>query len=176
MRIEAEGGARSIPPFLSPYQDLAEQLCHACKQHYGTRLVSVALFGSVARGTPQFDSDLDVLIVADDLAQGRMRRAREFERIEAALAPTLDSMRLSGIAVELSPVFKTPAEIEQGSPLLLDMTEDATILYDRAGFLAQALASLSARLGRLGARRIWLGSAWYWDLKPDFRPGEVIEL
>lgn len=134
MRLEAEGGARSIPPFLSPYQDLAEQLCHACKRHYGTRLVSVALFGSVARGTPQFDSDLDVLIVADDLAQGRMKRAREFERIEAALAPTLDSMRLSGIAVELSPVFKTPAEIEQGSPLLLDMTEDAHILYDRAGF------------------------------------------
>jgi hypothetical protein len=27
-----------------------------------------------------------------------------------------------------------------------------------------------------GARRIWCGNAWYWDLKPDYRPGEVFEL
>jgi hypothetical protein len=26
------------------------------------------------------------------------------------------------------------------------------------------------------AKRVWKGSAWYWDLKPDYRPGDVIEL
>jgi hypothetical protein len=29
---------------------------------------------------------------------------------------------------------------------------------------------------QLDARRIWLGNAWHWDLKPDFKPGDVIEL
>lgn len=92
------------------------------------------------------------------------------------LTPVLYDMRADGTSVELSPVFKTPAEIVQGSPLLLDMTDDAHILYDRTKFLAQELAALTARLDRLGARRIWLGNAWYWDLKPDYRQGEVIEL
>jgi hypothetical protein len=29
----------------------------------------------------------------------------------------------------------------------------------------------------LGSRRVYLADgSWYWDLKPDFRPGEVVEL
>ena len=56
------------------------------------------------------------------------------------------------------------------------MVDDPRILYDRERFLERALAGLRARLARLGARRIWRGSAWIWDLKPDYRPGEVFDL
>jgi hypothetical protein len=76
----------------------------------------------------------------------------------------------------LSPVFKTPAEVELGSPLFLDMVQDARILHDPDGLLAARLDRLRARLAELGARRIWRGNAWYWDLKPDLKPGEVITL
>jgi len=85
-------------------------------------------------------------------------------------------MRRAGFDASLSPIFKTPDEIRHGSPLLLDMTSDARCLYDRDAFLAEALARLRARLSALGARRIWRGNAWFWDLKPDLRPGEVFEL
>ena len=71
---------------------------------------------------------------------------------------------------------ETPNEIRRGSPLLLDMTSDARSLYDRDAFLAESLATLRARLSVLGARRIWRGNAWMWDLKPDLRPGEIFEL
>jgi len=158
------------------FEKLLTQLLAASRQHYGARLVSMAVFGSVGRGTPRSDSDVDVLIVADDLPNGRLRRAAEFRPVEAALAAHLAEARSAGLAPEWSPVFKTPAEIDQGSPLLLDMIEDARILYDREDFLRQALAGLKVRLQRLGAHRIWLGSAWYWDLKPDYKPGEVFEL
>lgn len=53
---------------------------------------------------------------------------------------------------------------------------NARILYDRGRFLEGALDGLRARLARLGARRIWRGKAWFWDLKPDYRPGEVFDL
>ena len=76
----------------------------------------------------------------------------------------------------LSPIFKTPAEVTAGSPLFLDMTDDARILYDRDAFLASAFSDFSARLARLGARRIWRDNTWYWDLKPDYKPGEVFEI
>ena len=76
----------------------------------------------------------------------------------------------------MSPVFKTPAEIEHGSPLLFDMVEDARILTDRDGYLEAVLGRLRYRLRELGARRIWRGNAWFWDLKPDYKPGEIFEI
>jgi len=158
------------------FEALLAHLLAACRQCYAARLVSVVVFGSVGRGTPRPDSDVDVLIVADGLPNGRLRRAAEFGAVEAALAPHLAEAHSAGLTPELSPVFKTPAEIAQGSPLLLDMIEDARVLYDREDFMRQALADFEARLRRLGARRIWQGSAWHWDLKPDYKIGEVFEL
>lgn len=158
------------------FDALTSALLMACREHYGSRLVAVAIFGSVGRGTPRADSDVDVLIVAEHLPDGRVARADEFRAVETALAPQLKDARRVGVTALLSPVFKTPEEIEHGSPLLLDMTDDARLLFDRAEFLAHALARLKARLLELGARRIWKGNAWLWDLKPDYRPGEEFDL
>jgi hypothetical protein len=56
------------------------------------------------------------------------------------------------------------------------MVEDAMLLVDRDDFMRNALEALRLRLAALGARRIWRGNAWFWDLKPDYRPGEVFEI
>lgn len=158
------------------YEELLDLILDACRERYGERLLSLAVFGSVGRRTPKPDSDVDLLIVADPLPDGRTARVEEFGQAEVALEPALARLRERGLAPSLSPVFKTPAELQLGSPLLLDMTEDARLLLDRDGVLQAALDRLRARLKELGARRIWLGSAWYWDLKPDYKPGEVFEL
>ncbi|MGH7332032.1 MAG: nucleotidyltransferase domain-containing protein, partial [Candidatus Rokuibacteriota bacterium] len=78
------------------------------------------------------------------------------------------------LPVALSPVFKTPEETEAGSPLFLDMVEDARIVYDRDGFLKNRLERLGQQLAALGSRRVWRGNSWYWVLKPDLAPGETI--
>jgi hypothetical protein len=158
------------------FDELLGALVAACQRQYGPRLVSVAVFGSVGRGTPRPDSDVDVLIVAEGLPRGRVARVAEFAGIETELAEVFERLRRVGVTTVLSPVLKTPAEVEQGSPLFLDMLDDARILVDRDGFLAHAFAQFQKRLARLGARRIWRGNAWFWDLKPDYRPGEVFEL
>lgn len=148
----------------------------AAGQVYGERLVSVALFGSVARGTARPDSDLDVFLVIEDLPRGRRARLATFDPVERSLANEIEALAASGITVELSPILRTPEDLRTASPLLLDLTEDAVILKDRGEILARALADLQRRLQRLGARRIWVGTRWYWDLKPDYRRGEVIEI
>lgn len=61
-------------------------------------------------------------------------------------------------------------------PLYLDMTEDAQLLYDRDAFFAGILDRVRTSLKRLGSRRIRKGKTWYWDLKPDFKRGDVIEM
>jgi len=142
---------------------------------YGDRLVTLVVFGSMGRGTPRPDSDLDLLVVADRLPFGRMARVEEFGAVERALAPSLRRDD-SAPVTECSPVFKTPEEVRAGSPLFLDMVEDARVLFDRDGFFAATRDRWRERLAALGARRIWRGNAWLWDLKPDYRPGEVFEL
>jgi predicted nucleotidyltransferase len=148
----------------------------ACRRYYGGRLVSVAVFGSVGRGTPGPDSDIDLLVVADGLPLGRLARVDEFRTVEVQLASRLLALRRVGVNTSLSPVLKAPDEIRHGSPLLFDMTEDARYLYDRGAFLATEIDRLRRRLAELGARRIWRGNAWLWDLKPDLKPGEVFDL
>lgn len=163
-------------PLVGTFDAVLARVLEACQLHYGERLVALAVFGSVGRGTPRPDSDLDLLVVVDPLPDGRMARMAEFGKIELSLAAALRDARDKGVSTSLSPVLKTPSEIAHGSPLLLDMTDDARILVDAEGFLARSLDGLRIRLAALGARRIWRGNAWYWDLKPDYRPGEVFDL
>ena len=56
--------------------------------------------------------------------------------------------------------------VEAGSPLFLDMIDDARLLHDTDGFFRRYLDGFRPRLQVLGSRRIWLGNAWYWELKP----------
>jgi hypothetical protein len=149
-------------------------LLRACEEVYGERLIAVVIFGSSGRGTARPDSDIDLLLIAGSLPNGRVRRVEEFEEVEERLGRLLPPE--FGAAPPLSPVLKTPEEVGHGSLLFLDMTEDARILFDREGFFARKLDRLRERLAQLGAKRVWLGNAWYWDLKPDYRPGEVFEL
>lgn len=158
------------------FASLIDRAVVAIRKVYGDRLISVVLYGSVGRGTMRHDSDVDLLIIAQELPQGRMNRVAEFETVEVAVANDLEQAGRAGVHTQLSPVLKTPEEVMAGSPLFLDMVEDARILYDQDGFFAQRLALLRERLAQLGAKRRWRGNAWYWDLKPDFRPGEVFEL
>jgi hypothetical protein len=162
------------------YQDAFERILAAlpaaCKAVYGERLRSVAVYGSVARGSMRPDSDIDLLIVADLLPDGRLARSNEFEAVEDLLDPIVKGARAEGVHTMLSAIVKTPAELRLGSFLHLDMTDQARILHDPTGLLRDYLADLAARLKAIGAHRVRKGGGYYWVLKPDFRPGDRIEL
>lgn len=155
---------------------LVDELSQACRNYYGERLISLAIFGSVGRQTQRADSDIDLLLVVEPLPDGRLARVREFDAIERQLDASLARASDAGVHTRLSPIFKTPAELEIGSPLLLDMIEDARLLFDRDDTLKRRLERLRRRLTELGARRIRKSGGYYWQLKPDFKPGDEIVL
>ncbi|MGQ9780579.1 MAG: nucleotidyltransferase family protein [Bacillota bacterium] len=160
--------------YLEEFAKAVEIVTTAAKEVYGGRLVALAVFGSVARGTPRPDSDIDLVLVAEDLPRGRLKRMEEFSRVEEIVRRLTAGFKY--VRPDLSPIIKEPAEIGAGSLLFLDLVDDVKICYDRDGFLARYLAGLKERLERMGARRIYCKGAWYWVLKPDYRPGEVIEI
>ncbi|MGH7279851.1 MAG: nucleotidyltransferase domain-containing protein, partial [Candidatus Rokuibacteriota bacterium] len=157
------------------YDRVLDALLRELQAVYGDRLVSVAVYGSVGRGTPRPGLDIDVLIVARDLPPDSFVRFQEQEPVRQRLETALRELNPGGHSVLLSPVLKTPEAVEHGSPLFLDMVDDARILFDRDGFFAGYLEGLRGRLRALGSRRVWVGDTWYWDLKPDLKPGEVFD-
>jgi len=109
------------PKLTSTGEILFEKLEKAAVQVYKDRLVTLAVFGSWAGKRNTADSDLDVLVVSEDLPRRRMARVKEFEKVEAVLEEGLESLRKEGIYTYFSPVFKTPEEVRAGSLLFLDM-------------------------------------------------------
>jgi predicted nucleotidyltransferase len=144
----------------------------ATQKEYVSRLVSLVIFGSLARGAATPESDIDMLIIAENLPLGRMNRVAVFDRIEEEVR----EKNPENAHFEISPIFKTPEEVRRGSPLFWDMTDHVIILHDREEFFKNYLVDLKKRLDALGARRVVRGNAWYWILKDHFTPGEVFEI
>jgi uncharacterized protein len=127
-------------------------------------------------GTMRPDSDIDILIVIDPLPDGRLRRVEEFDNVQVLLRTRLASAASRGVHTRLAPILKTPAELEYGSPILIDMTEHVRILFDPQAVLVRRLERLRQRLVELGSRKVQRDGGYYWILKPDYKPGDVIEL
>lgn len=161
---------------LTPEHPFVGAVHDELRRVYGDRLCSVAIFGSVARRSARRDSDLDLFVVVDGLPCGRGTRLRTFDAVEEGVARRVAELARHGIAVELNAVLRTPDDLKTATPLMLDLTEDAVVLQDEGGILAAALEDLRCRLRRLGSRRIWRGDQWYWDLKPDYKRGEIFRL
>jgi predicted nucleotidyltransferase len=146
------------------------------EEELGDNLVAVVLFGSVARGEATANSDIDLLVVCETLPAGRFARLGELERVDARFEDERHRLLAEGIDTRVVPILKTRQEALRVVPLYLDMVEDGCLLVDRGGFFAEVLAGLRERLRALGAERRRRGQVRYWVLKPDFRPGESIEL
>ena len=162
---------------LEVFKQILLKVKKLCISSYGENLISIAVFGSVGRGTPHQYSDIDMLIVCQKLPKGRIARIREFDgNVEEPMVNIFRKIEQKGIHVSLSPIIRTPGEIEQGSLLYLDMIQDAQILYDKEDFLHAYFQKLEKRLLDLGSKKIPIAGGWYWDLKPDYERGEIIEL
>ena len=156
---------------------LLTALVEALKAEFQDELTSVVLFGSFARGDWHGESDIDVLVVCHGLPRGPFERQRAFMRAAARVDHLAAELPAEGALWHWAPILKTEAEASHRSPLFLDMTEDARLLYDRADFFAGVLRGLRERMRELGSRRVAMpDGSWYWDLKPDYRFGEVVEL
>lgn len=171
--MEHGGHVPKIPASLQePFRSALAAAIEVWLGGLGERLVSVVLFGSVARRTARPTSDIDVVIVADGFPRSLADRRRPFlelwERTRASRA-------LPHVLWNL--VTKSPDEARVHSPLYLDIVEDGVLIVDRGGFFEAVLARMRHRMRALGSRRVYLpDGTWYWDLKPDFRFGEVVEI
>ena len=156
----------TLPPAL--HDDLRRYVA-ALQNRLGDDLVSVVLYGSRARGDARAESDIDLLIVARGLPRSMFDRN----------APFRDAARevSEAFASDVSLIVRTPEQARQVKPYYLGMLSGHVLLFDRDGFFAGVLERLRGRLAELGSQRYVDEDGYeYWDLKPDWKPGDVVEL
>jgi len=69
----------------SPYKELLDDLLAGLTEEFGENLVSLAVYGSIARGDSKKDSDIDLLIICKTLPKERFRRQELFSKVEKGL-------------------------------------------------------------------------------------------
>ena len=160
------------------YKPLLDDFVSLVQQSMATQVISIVLYGSVARGEARAESDVDLLLVLEEAAPVYRERLQHLLPILRRLRqqPSWKKLESRHIFPSLSVVIFSREEADQNRLLYLDMIEDARILLDQGGVFRHRLNLLHDRLRALGARKIRRGEGWYWDLKPDLKSDEVLVL
>jgi len=139
-------------------------------------LVSFAVYGSVARGNARDYSDIDILIISNDFRGSIASRIDELVGVEYEVGDEIRWLISNGVYASLSFYPLRTDEASRLPMLFLDLIDDVKIVYDN-GFLEGLLDNLKIRISRLGAKRVKMDDgSWFWDLKPDFKLYEVVDL
>lgn len=157
------------------YLNYSSLIANKLEETLQNNLISVLLFGSAARGEAGEDSDIDILLVAEKF--GSEGRFEVFNTIEKDLKTSDEYQELkeNKLGTLISPVPLTPSEVEKNPSILLDMVTDGIMLYDVDDFIINKMESLRKKLKKMGSRKIFLDDKrYFWDLKPDYKLGEVV--
>lgn len=165
---------------LKEYNELLEAFLSLLKEEFHENLLSLVLYGSIARGEGRAFSDIDLLIVLENPHPNYHRRLDQLLDIEERLKRTEEYERTKN-RMGQEPYFGflifSRQEAEENRYIFLDMIEDAKILYDKNEFFRKRLNEMALRLMELGAQKVSLeDGSWFWDLKPDLKIGEVFSL
>ena len=158
--------------------ELAENLSLELEKTLQDKLISVCLFGSIARGDEDLSSDIDILIIMKDLPEGLISRNLTIKSITETIksSPQARTLRKMNQSILISPIILTPEEASKHPTIMLDIVDDGIILYDRGVFLQNILNDIKGKLRELGAQKIRTRKGWYWILKPDAKLGEEVRI
>jgi hypothetical protein len=158
-----------------------KKILQRCINYYGERLLSFVIYGSVARGDYSANSDIDLLIVIDEERSSCVsKRIDEFREHIISYAEEFELFRdlyEKGLPHRVEVVIWCREGLLNHPSLMLDMVDDAKIIFDRDNIMQNELQKVRQRLKELGSKRIYLkDGSWFWILKPDIKWGENIKI
>lgn len=151
------------------YRPLLQKTLAELLRMFHMRLVSVVLYGSMARGTAGPNSDIDLLIVIRNLPSDYFRRAELLTNISVAVSPIKTRLwKDRGVYATLDMIALTPEEANRPRLLYLDMVTESVILFDREDYFKRVIELFHDRLEASRVRRVVLPSGKsYWAFPPE---------
>ncbi len=136
-----EQTAFSLYDWKTLLETLLQELAYRAQAHYRDNLVSLVVFGSVARGTATPESDIDLLILLREKPPGSHAAYMDYlQNVEEKL-PSLARARSMGWFPRFSPILLKAEALRVDMPWLWGGT--FRVLYD-TGFFQAFLERLRA--------------------------------
>ena len=151
------------------YKELLDSFIAQVKGATGDNLISIVLYGSVARGTAGPESDIDLLIILREAPDSYYERLAPFLKMLLNIRKQPEWLRfqMRDLNPYLSLLILSEEEANRPQPIFLDMIEEGRVLVDRDGFVRAQLSELAEQLRVTGAKKVYLEDGhWFWDLKP----------
>ncbi len=159
------------------YKPLLIKLLYLLKDNYENKLISLILYGSVSRGTAKKDSDIDIILVVENLPY--TEAMNRFLLIEDKLKESKEFLSVinASYSPEVKPIIFSREEASESRYIFLDVVNDGIVLYDKNDFFRERLEKLRKRLRELESKRIFSeDGSWYWILAPNIKFGESFEI
>lgn len=156
-------------PLIATYKsELIERL--------GQSVLGIVIFGSVARDEVRADSDIDMLTLIEYREPGIEEVTTKLS-VDSQDWPENLKLEHEGIRTRVYNIYKTLPELAENPLILLDIADHGKILYERDNSMSGLLDRFMTKLKELGTRKIVFDDGkWAWDLKPDWVPGEIVDL
>jgi len=148
------------------------------KENFKEHLLSVILFGSVARGQWKRESDIDLLVIFTnelmDTAELNQKLTRITIKFESEMI-LLDA-NSNALFCPIKEIAFTLKELERFRTFFYDVSIDGILMYDCYNIGKKFKERIQHRIIEKGLKRINTGNnGFYWKRK-DIKFGEIIEL
>lgn len=152
-------------------------------EEFSSELISLIIYGSTVKGSFHLGrSDIDILYILEDHSENLWdREGRVFKNFQSTWEYRACDYWLKTLGTygypETTTVSLQKSYAKRFQPVYLDMLTHQATLFDREEFFHELMEKLEEALKALGTLRIeYADGTYYWSLKPDIRPGELIEI
>ena len=102
-------------------------------------VLGIMLFGSIARGTFNSYSDIDILVVVDGNV---LTYFDKLEQIIKEIDPMRQKLVAKGLHLYISEVILKKEDLAEFRPFYISLLEEGTILYEKDGILSEFISNL----------------------------------
>lgn len=156
------------------YANLILKLCTALKEPFNNKLLSIGIYGSIARNSAKLESDLDLFLVFRELTEGMNNRLKLLIEIEnkKCVQEELNFLYERKIFPAVNYYFRKSSQLSINF-FTIDIAFDLKIIYD-TGVLKTFLSKINKKIKDHNIQRKYLeNSKYYLDLNIKF--GDVFE-
>jgi len=159
------------------FRDYLYNFVRLLKENYKEDLLSIILFGSVARGKWNNESDIDLLIIFSNKSSIKITINNRLTKIisdyeRKSKLKNSKGDRLFSTIQDISLLLK---DLHTFRTIFYDIAMDGIILFDRNQTGFHFLKKIKKRIEEKGLKRVFIKeNDYYWERNVKF--GEIIEL
>ena len=160
------------------FKGYISRFCEELLVRYGDDIMGLLVFGSVARGDWNEDSDIDLLIVLREFGKSRRDVLRDMNDLRGEMRESKEYKEC--VSAGQYPILEIyPVESDDAGRfrrMYLDALTEGIVVFERENILSDLIERFKERLKEMGARRIEIPTKGHYWVLGELEAGEVLDL